>query len=54
MPIRDKGLQITVRLNNGLTVAVTQAADVQVAVGQHVEIIGGGWGGQPARVLPLR
>ncbi|MHB1669027.1 outer membrane lipoprotein [Thiomonas sp.] len=49
---REQGLQITVRLDDGQAVAVTQAADVQLAVGQRVEIIGNLDGGK-ARVLPM-
>jgi outer membrane lipoprotein SlyB len=51
--LAQQGYQITVRLDNGQTVAVTQAADVSIHVGQRVQMIGGGWGGQPARVLPI-
>ncbi|SCC94667.1 17 kDa surface antigen (fragment) [Thiomonas sp. X19] len=49
---REQGLQITVRLDDGQAIAVTQAADVQLAVGQRVEIIGNLYGGK-ARVLPM-
>lgn len=49
---REQGLQITVRLDNGQAVAITQAADVQIAVGQRVEVIGSLYGGK-ARVLPV-
>lgn len=52
--LAQAGYQITIRLDSGQTVAVTQAADVHVSVGQRVEIIGGGYGAGPARVLPLR
>jgi len=52
-------LQITVQLagcagSYGCTIAVTQAASPAqpLAVGEHVQIINGGWGGA-ARVLPL-
>jgi outer membrane lipoprotein SlyB len=51
--LAQQGYQITVRLDNGQSIAVTQAADVPVQVGERVQLIGGGWGGQPARVLPL-
>lgn len=47
------GEQVTVRLQNGSVIAVTQAADAPLAVGEQVQVVGGGWGGQPARVLPL-
>ena len=45
------GYQITVRLDNGNTVAVTQAADVPVKVGERVQITGGY--GTQARVTPI-
>ena len=47
------GEQVTVRLQSGGVIAVTQAADAPLRVGESVQVIGGGWGGQPARVLPL-
>lgn len=47
------GEQVTVRLQSGQVIAVTQAADVPLAVGEQVQVVGGGWG-QPARVLPLQ
>ncbi len=47
------GEQVTVRLQSGSVIAVTQAADVPLRVGEKVQVIGGGWGGQPARVLPI-
>ena len=47
------GVQVTVRLQSGQVIAVTQAADVPLAVGEQVQVVGGGWGGQPARVLPI-
>jgi len=53
------GLQVTVRLNggrydSGQTIAVTQAqTSPPLAVGEHVEVVGDGWGSSPARVLPL-
>ena len=51
---QQPGLQITVRLDNGQTIAVTQAADVPVRVGQRVELLGSQYGwGQPARVIPI-
>ena len=43
---RQQGLQITIRLDSGQVVAVTQAADVGLAVGQRVGIIGGMYGGK--------
>lgn len=48
------GLQITVKLDNGQTIAVTQAADVPIRAGQRVELLGSQYGwGQPARVVPI-
>ena len=54
------GLQITVHLNGcagsyGCDVAITQAASAAqpLSIGEHVEIVQGGWGGGAARVLPL-
>ncbi|SCC95088.1 Outer membrane lipoprotein pcp [Thiomonas sp. X19] len=51
---QQPGLQITVRLDNGQTIAVTQAADVPIHAGQRVELLGSQYGwGQPARVVPI-
>lgn len=51
---KQPGLQIAVRLDGGDVVSVTQAADVQIGVGQRVQLIGAdGWSGQPARVVQL-
>ncbi|WP_286728614.1 MULTISPECIES: glycine zipper 2TM domain-containing protein [unclassified Thiomonas] len=50
---QSTGEQVTVKLQSGQVIAVTQAADVRLHVGQQVQVVGGGWGGQPARVLPL-
>ncbi len=51
---QQPGLQITVRLDNGQTIAVTQAADVSIHPGQRVELLGSQYGwGQPARVVPI-
>lgn len=46
------GLSITIRLDSGQIVNVTQAADVRLKAGQRVQLIGAGWN-QPARVVPL-
>ena len=52
--LAQQGYQITVKLDSGQTVAVTQAADIAVRAGMRVEIVGGGYyGAGPARVLPL-
>ena len=51
-------MQITVRLDGcrygSCTIAVTQAAaqGQPLSIGEHVEVVGGGWGGA-SRVLPL-
>ncbi len=49
----SSGEQVTVRLQSGQVIAVTQAADVPLRVGEQVQVVGGGWGGTPARVLPM-
>ena len=51
---QSSGEQVTVRLKSGQVIAVTQAADVPLAVGEQVQVVGGGWGGQPTRVMPLQ
>lgn len=52
---QQAGLQVTVRLDRGAgVIAVTQAADPAIAVGQRVEVIGSGYGSSPARVEPLQ
>jgi outer membrane lipoprotein SlyB len=43
--------QQKIRLDNGQSVAITQAADVQLVPGQRVEVIGNLYGGK-ARVVP--
>uniref|UniRef100_E6PSG4 Putative Rickettsia 17 kDa surface antigen n=1 Tax=mine drainage metagenome TaxID=410659 RepID=E6PSG4_9ZZZZ len=51
---QQPGLQITVRLDNGQTIAVTQAADVPVRAGQRVELLGNPYGWHStARVVPI-
>lgn len=47
---RTQGLEITVRLDNGETRVVAQAADVALASGQRVRLISGGG---PTRVVPM-
>ena len=48
------GLQITVKLDNGQTIAVTQAADVPIQTGQRVELLGNPYGWHStARVVPI-
>lgn len=39
---RDKGVEITVRLDSGRMIAVTQAADQEFRVGDRVRILSGG------------
>jgi len=46
------GLSVTIRLESGQIVNVTQAADVQLQAGQRVQLIGAGWN-HPARVVPM-
>lgn len=48
---KESGLLVTVRLDGGQVLAITQAADVQLAVGEHVQVLAGRDG--KARVLPL-
>lgn|GEM_PF-247175 len=48
----QKGEQITIRLDSGNTVAVTQAADIPIKVGDRVEILTSGYG--HARVIPIQ
>lgn len=51
---QQPGLQITIKLDSGQTIAVTQAADVPIQAGQRVELLGSQYGwGQPARVVPI-
>ena len=46
------GLAITVKLDDGRLIDVTQAADVQIVPGERVQLISAFYG-EPARVLPL-
>lgn len=47
---KTQGLEITVRLDNGETRVVAQAADVPLSSGQRVRLISGGG---PTRVVPI-
>jgi outer membrane lipoprotein SlyB len=47
---KTKGLEVTVRLDNGETRVIAQAADVPLSVGQRVRLISGGG---PTRVAPM-
>lgn len=47
---RTQGLEITVRLDNGETRVVAQAADVPLSAGQRVRMISGNG---PTRVVPM-
>lgn len=47
---RTQGLEITVRLDNGETRVIAQAADVPIYPGQRVQLISGGG---PTRVVPM-
>jgi outer membrane lipoprotein SlyB len=46
----ESGLQITVRLDNGQTVVIAQAADIPITPGQRVQVISGNG---PSRVTPM-
>lgn len=46
---KTNGLEITIRLDNGETRVVAQAADVPISVGQRVQVISGAG---PTRVVP--
>ena len=48
---KESGLLVTVRLDRGQVLAITQADDVQLAVGERVQVLAGRGG--KARVLPL-
>jgi outer membrane lipoprotein SlyB len=47
---KTQGLEITVRLDNGETRVVAQAADVAIAPGQRVRLVSGNG---PTRVVPM-
>ncbi len=47
---KTKGLEITVRLDNGETRVIAQAADVAISAGQRVRLISGNG---PTRVVPM-
>lgn len=47
---KTQGLEITVRLDNGETRVIAQAADIQFASGQRVRLVSGNG---PTRVVPL-
>ena len=47
---RTSGFEVTVRLDNGETRVVAQAADVPISVGQRVQVISGAG---PTRVAPM-
>ena len=47
---RTQGLEITVRLDNGETRVIAQAADIALSSGQRVQVISGGG---PTRVVPM-
>ena len=48
---KESGLLVTVRLDGGQVLAITQATDVRLAVGERVQVLAGRDG--KARVLPL-
>ncbi|WP_368639743.1 glycine zipper 2TM domain-containing protein [Castellaniella ginsengisoli] len=47
---KTRGLEITVRLDNGETRVIAQADDVALSSGQRVQVISGGG---PTRVVPM-
>lgn len=47
---RSKGLEITVRMDNGETRVIAQEADVAISAGQRVQVISGAG---PVRVSPI-
>ncbi len=47
---RSSGYEVSVRLDNGETRVIAQAADVPISVGQRVQVISGAG---PTRVAPL-
>ncbi len=47
---KTNGIEVTVRLDNGETRVIAQAADVPLSSGQRVQVISGGG---PTRVVPL-
>ena len=47
---KTQGLEITVRLDNGETRVIAQAADIALSSGQRVQVISGGG---PTRVVPM-
>lgn len=50
---RQPALIVTVKLDSGEVVASTQAADVQLAAGQRVQVFGRGYSDSPFRILPI-
>lgn len=48
---KEAGVLVTVRLDGGQVLAITQAADLQLTVGERVQVLAGRDG--KARVLPL-
>lgn len=50
---RQPGVIATVKLDDGETIASAQAADVQLAVGERVQVFGRGYSDSPFRILPL-
>lgn len=50
---QQPGLEISVKLDDGHVVSLTQAADVALAVGERVQLISGAYYGESSRVIPL-
>ncbi|MGA7436501.1 MAG: glycine zipper 2TM domain-containing protein [Luteibacter sp.] len=50
---QQPGLEITVKLDSGNVVSLTQAADVAISAGERVQLVASASYGQPSRVIPL-
>lgn len=50
---QQPGLEISVKLDDGHVVSLTQAADVTLTVGERVQLISGAYYGESSRVIPL-
>lgn len=50
---QQPGLEVSVKLDDGHVVSLTQAADVALTVGERVQLISGAYYGESSRVIPL-
>lgn len=50
---RQPAVIVTVKLDDGEMIASTQAADVQLSVGERVQVFGRGFSESPFRILPI-